>query len=376
MLGLDTAFLGVALMLGSPPGDPRGCAAEFRGWFEAARNGTLEIPEPVARRARRFRYVFVGGFRNGPMPGYFAQNAAELRAHDVPRRRIHFFFPSSRWSVDENRSAVREGLIRIAAEGSERLVVIAHSRGACDALAFALHEPQFVRDRVEALFLVQGTFGGTGLADYLLGTGEPMDGRMPRGHRVLAAAIGTLERLLLKRGGHGGLAGLSRAESRAYWRRILHEHAEAIPVVGPKVYYVASQARSSHLALFLRAMSWYLGAYYGPNDGVVAVADQSLPGLGTILGVLEAGHADLTRRSPATRVGRRSRRALIQAILMAVGRSGPAAEETPRGRTRITPSQRPGGKAARRQDPTATRTCGKAQPADDRRSDCFDCCDG
>jgi hypothetical protein len=120
------------------------------------------------------------------------------------------------------------------------------------------------------------------------------------------------------------LAGLTREESRAYWRRVLKEHAEAIPIVGPKVYYVQSRARSSHLSLFQRAMSWYLGRYYGPNDGVVAVADQSLPDLGTRLGVLEAGHADLTRRAPASRMGKRARRALIQAILMVVGRSGSA----------------------------------------------------
>jgi pimeloyl-ACP methyl ester carboxylesterase len=342
MFGLDAAFLGVALMLGGPSGGPRGCAAEFRGWFEAAVGGRLALPEPVARRARRFRYVFVGGYRTGPMPGYFAQNAAELRANGVPRRRIHFLFPSSRHGVEENRAAVREELIRIADEGPERLVVIAHSRGACDALAFALHEPQLVRDRVEALFLVQGAFGGTGLADYVLGTGEPMDGSMPPGHRRLAAVLATIERFLLNRGEHGGLAGLSREASRAYWRRVLEEHAEAIPVVGPKVYFVESRARPSRLAWFQRAMSWYLGAYYGPNDGVVAVDDQSLRGLGTRLGVLEAGHADLTRRAPASRAGRRSRRALIQAILMAVGRWGSDSEESPPGQTPDHPERAAG----------------------------------
>jgi pimeloyl-ACP methyl ester carboxylesterase len=325
MLGLDATFLGLVLMVGAPSG----CAAEFREWFEAALAGRLAIPEPVALRAQRFRYVFVGGLRTGPMPGYFAQNAAELRATGVPRHRIHFLFPSSRRGVEANRPGVRDELLRLAGKGPERLVIIAHSRGACDALAFALHDPQLVRERVEALFLVQGAFGGTGLADYLLGTGEPMDGRLPRGHRLLAALIGTIERLLLQRRGHGGLTGLSREASRAYWRRVLKEHAQAIPVVGPKVYFIESRARSSRLALFQRAMSWYLATYYGPNDGVVAVDDQSLPGLGTRLGVLEAGHADLTRRFPATRLGRRARRALIQAILMVVGRSRSAAPEMP-----------------------------------------------
>ena len=156
-----------------------------------------------------------------------------------------------------------------------------------------------------------------------------MDGRMPPVHRLLARWIGALERFLLKRGGHGGLAGLSREASRAYWRYALDEHADAIPVVGPKVYYVESRARSARLVLFQRALSWYLGAYYGPNDGVVAVDDQSLPGLGMSLGVVDAGHADLTRRFPSTRVGGRSRRALIRAILMAVGRSKAPSTATP-----------------------------------------------
>ena len=64
---------------------------------------------------------------------------------------------------------------------------------------------------------------------------------------------------------------------------------------------------------------WYLGTYYGPNDGLVALEDQSLPGLGTVLAVLDVGHTDLTRRFPAARPKHRLRNALVDAILMAVG---------------------------------------------------------
>ena len=85
--------------------------------------------------------------------------------------------------------------------------------------------------------------------------------------------------------------------------------------------YVEANAEPSHLGLFMRAMASYLGAYYGPNDGVVAVEDQTIPGLGTSLGILDAGHADLTRRFPSARMGRGPRRALIRSIVMAVGRS-------------------------------------------------------
>lgn len=51
----------------------------FREWFDAAVDDDLKIPVAIARKARSFRYVFIGGFRNERMSGYFAQNAATLR---------------------------------------------------------------------------------------------------------------------------------------------------------------------------------------------------------------------------------------------------------------------------------------------------------
>ncbi len=329
MLGLDAVLLGVALLLGGSAEPPSVTAGEFQGWFKKAARGDLAIPGPIAKRAKHFRYVFIGGIRIGRMPGYFTQNADELRSLGVPRRSIHFIYPDSRKTVEENREKVRDEILRIAGDRPERLVVIAHSRGACDALTFALHEPEFVRDHVEAIFLIQGAFGGTGLADYVLGEGEPMDDQMSRGHRYLAQGIGACVRYLVKHGKYGGLNGLTRDASRAYWSHALEAHSDAIPVVGPKVFYVEAAVQPSHLRLFMRAMAWYLGAYYGPNDGVVAVKDQSIPGLGTSLGVLEAGHADLTRRFPSAHAGRRCRRALIRSIVMAIGRSGSTSTATP-----------------------------------------------
>jgi pimeloyl-ACP methyl ester carboxylesterase len=322
MIGTQMTLLGLTLLLAGSPEPPAIASGEFRGWFEAASRGSLRVPVPVRERARGFQYVFIGGFRAERMPGYFAQNAKELRALGVPRGSIHFLYPSSHRTVDENCDAVRDAFFRIADEAPGRLVVIAHSRGACDAMAFALAHPEFVRDRVAALFLVQGTFGGSGLADYILGDGEPMDRRMPPLHRALAHLLARFERFLLHRGRHGGLEGLTREASRDYWRRALEEHSEALPIVGPKVFYVESEVRPSRLRLFQKATAWYLRTYYGANDGVVARGDQALPGLGTSLGVFDAGHADLTRKFPASRAGRRSRQALIRSIVMAVGRSG------------------------------------------------------
>jgi hypothetical protein len=187
-------------------------------------------------------------------------------------------------------------------------------------LAFALGNPKFVRDRVRALFLVQGAFGGSGLADFVAGDGPELGREMPLRYRALGQIIGRAERKRLRRGKDGGLPGLTRKASKDFWEQTLDDHPDAIPIVSPKTFYVLGEAAPSRLGLFKRTTGWYLRAIAGPNDGVVAVDDQSLPDLGTVLAVLDAGHSDLTNRFPSALGARRLRRALVQGVMMAVGR--------------------------------------------------------
>lgn len=339
MLRARALFLGVFFVLQTHAIAADPTPTEFHAWFRVAAEGKLRVPAAVERRARDFRYVFVGGFTNERMPGYFSQCEKELREHGVAPGSIHFIFPSSHNTIDENSDEVQSRFLEIGAQGPERLVVIAHSRGACDTLVFALRNESFVRDRIQSLFLVQGAFGGTGVADFLMGEGLLMDHQMPARLRVLAYALGKFESFLLHRGKHGGLSELTRTESERFWERMREEHASAIPVVAPKTFYITSQVRPSRLRLFRRAIASYLHTYYGPNDGMVLLSDQSLPGLGTDLGVLEVSHSDVTHRFPSTRAPRRLRKALVQCIIMAVGAAEDErddAAETPihRGRRR------------------------------------------
>ena len=313
----------LAGLLGGLNAPPALTPAEFQAWFDIARDGRLVIPSEVTQRAKGYRYVFVGGFASEQIRGYFAQNSKDLRAGGVPRSSIHTIFPSSRDTIEEGAETFRRALFTAASKGPERLVVIAHSRGACDALAFALNEPEFIRDHVEALFLVQGAFGGTALADYVVGEGQAMDGRMPTKFRIIAHLIGKLEQVMVHRGDHAGLSGMTRGESRPFWTRMLETHADAIPIVGPRTFFIRSGTEPSRLGRFRRAIGWYLHTYEGPNDGIVAVDDQYLPGLGTSLCVLHYGHGELTCNLGSGRIARRGRRALTDCIVMAVGRSEP-----------------------------------------------------
>ncbi|MGZ3334970.1 MAG: hypothetical protein ACXWOV_07180, partial [Isosphaeraceae bacterium] len=225
---------------------------QFRAWFDAARQGRLEIPDEVSRDACRYRYVFIGGLFNEQMPGYFLQNVKELRARGVPRTSIHLVKPGSQQTVDGNSESVRTELLAIAAQGPERLVLIGHSRGACDALAFALQNPQFVKDHIRALFLIQGPFGGTAVADYVAGEGTPMARWMPTGYRLMGQAIGRLESRLLEDGKHEAIASLNRRDSESFWKEMLRTHRAAVPAVAAKTFYVTSRTSPSHHPLFQR----------------------------------------------------------------------------------------------------------------------------
>ncbi len=320
MIGTILHLAALCAGLDAPPAVSPG---EFRAWFDAAREGTLVVPDDVARTARGFRYVFVAGFAHEQIPGYFAQNVKDLRALGVPKAAIHAIFPSSEETVEESAEAFRRRIFTIASAGTEPLVVIAHSRGACDALTFALTEPAFVRDHVAALFLVQGAFGGTALADYVVGEGHPIDEKMPEQYRTFTRVIGDIERELVRRGPHAGLPGLTRVEARAYWVRMLRQHAEAIPAIAPRTFFLRSAIDPARLGRFRRAIGHYLTTYDGPNDGIVALDDQHLPGVGTSLGVLDCGHGELTSNVESGPEARKLRRALTPSLIMTVGRTAP-----------------------------------------------------
>ena len=190
--GHDRALAILAAMVAGPTVEipPRVVApSDFQAWFESACHGALKFTRIRSPVRPRGTVRFCRGVSQRADAGLFHGGDAGASPRGVPRRSIHLISPSSRETVAGNAKWVREQFEAVADEGPEALVVIAHSRGACNALAFALENPEFVRDRVHALFLIQGPFGGTGLVDYVLGEGPPMDGRMPWRHRIVARLL-------------------------------------------------------------------------------------------------------------------------------------------------------------------------------------------
>src|SRR5262245_59081069 len=151
--------------------DEKGSA--FRSWFERQVKAPTPLPAAATAAARQYRYVFVAGFLNeGFQIGYFNENRKALVSAGVAPDAIHVVFPRSGNGVEDNVTELRRSIPELAARGPQKLVLVGHSKGAVEALALVAAEPAFVRARVQAVFLVQGAFGGSGIADYITGSGH------------------------------------------------------------------------------------------------------------------------------------------------------------------------------------------------------------
>src|SRR5690349_10206739 len=106
---------------------------DFVRYFNDHYAGTRAAP-----RARDLHYIFVAGFLNEHILGYFDDNIRELKRLGVPASRISIVRPKSDRTFEENSAELRKDLAAIFRRETDRAVVFAHSRGAVDALAFAL----------------------------------------------------------------------------------------------------------------------------------------------------------------------------------------------------------------------------------------------
>ena len=87
MLSLITVLALQVASGGAGQDGPKISDVDFRAYFDAARAGKLTIPDEAIEEARRYRYVFVAGFHNERLPGYFAENRGSFVRRECPRRR-------------------------------------------------------------------------------------------------------------------------------------------------------------------------------------------------------------------------------------------------------------------------------------------------
>lgn len=285
--------------------------AQFSAWYQAQSQPNAVFPSEAATRAKELKWVFVKGFLNEVMRvGYFSAQVSELKRLGVPSGQIRTLAPSSFQSNDANAENLFRDIETFAGDSGHKVVLVGHSRGAASLLAVLLEHAEFTRRRVEAVFLIQGAFGGSAIADYFQGEGPEPDSRIPSAYRNQFCAITTVGGALAGcLGLDTAIAEMTHRKSAERWKELLERHSLGLTELGKKVFYITGRKEPAKAAPMIRANAHYIhyscgdkpdskGNLICPNDGMLAEKDQILPGFGTPLASLRADHLDLIKPFP------------------------------------------------------------------------------
>ena len=235
--------------------------------------------------------VFVAGFMNELIPGYFTDNVDVSR--ELGAQTSTLFPPSSRSLADDVALIETE----VSAHSDRSVVLVGHSKGGAGVLLTVLQHPELVlAGRVECVIVLQGAIGGSPLADALVHV-RPL--RRPglsslttgSSHDTFKAAIQSVTERLT-------------AEERAF--------------LFSRIFYVRSAHRQSALGAEL-ALTELMLRPKGENDGLLPPEEMKLAD-GVDLGVLDADHASLTVSSFLSVTTPEERRAFTTALYREVGR--------------------------------------------------------
>ncbi len=264
----------------------------------------------IKSEASRYNYVFVAGFLNEKIPFYFKDSVTVLEELDVRKDSVLIIKPPSKHTPHENLSFIKKSLARL--DQSKPLVIIAHSKGAVEMLLYALHNPAFVKERVQAIFLVQGAYRGSPIVDYFTGKGYVCDQRISKTNCVFLASVRRLGQFIV----NDGFRSMSPVSSKLVWSRLYPNFAEIKDQIDNKIFYIRSYQDYKRQTGLLRIFGAYLSAYFGENDGLVALNEQSLAWIGKTIAVIpDAGHGDFVTDAPISAKSVSYRVAFTKALL-------------------------------------------------------------
>lgn len=280
--GMRTAALALVLLAGCASTPKPGVLSRGPAWLRA--DG--DAPSLSGRHV-----VFVAGFLNEVIPGYFVDNAEAARELGASTSTL---FPKSSGSIDDDVQLIGG---EVARHPDTPVVLFGHSKGGAAVLLTVLEHPELVLSgRVEAVVVVQGAVGGSPLADVL--------------SRVTALRNPGVRSLSTE----GARDAFDTALARL---RAEHDEAERATLFS-HIFYVRSAQADTQAAAELAPTHAVLRAK-GDNDGLVATKDMRLDE-GVDLGVLDADHAALTVSSFLAVSSRDERRQFTRVLFQEVGR--------------------------------------------------------
>ncbi len=299
---------------------------EFESWILQHLNGNFTPDQSHVERAKGYHYFFVTGFMNEilqwGLSEYFYDNIKELSRRGIPESNLYRpIYLSSSNTAEENAEDLYKIILEQAPGNQKDLVLIGHSMGAQELFLMSLKQRDFIKNRVRAVFLLQGAIGGSPIADYIAGeAGEGTLDKLSLWERwrfQFLTRPGSILRMVVQKGLHS----LTRKNAKAFWSHIQLSDEDR-QLLNSHLFYIRSKMGPNKMSDILYPIFPILGRYiflnFGENDGLVLVEDQMTCRFGTPLALLTADHADLVLRiNPATR---RMRKGLMRAIIQWVGK--------------------------------------------------------
>lgn len=258
---------------------------------------TMETQQPISSAsipsAKGLHFLFVGGFLNEGIPGYFVDNMAVVTEELGATASV--IFPKSTDNLEEDAAGIRDEVIALS-DGTQRpIVLVGHSKGGAGVVLAALKYPELVRGgRVVDVVSIQGALHGSPIADAMT---ESLP--IPLLHQTFRGLTA-----LTRKRAEGAFRSAPMATDLTAWYR---DH----------VFFVRSSESTGVVAAELQLSHAFL-TRFGPNDGLLCEQDQLLAGLGRDLGVLRADHGALTVSAPISGFTTETRRAFTRALLLEV----------------------------------------------------------
>jgi hypothetical protein len=249
---------------------------------------------------------------NERAPFYWSDAVLALEDLGIPKEQITVLFPPSKNSIDTNADFLNSKIEDI--KTNKPLVILSHSKGAGEAFAFAWKYPKYFKEKVKALFLIQGAFGGSAIADHLHSGALKVDSRMPLLNRLSLRTQFLVESLILQEF-MNGLKDLTTNEALKKQEEYKRTMTKSREEISDRILYVTSSMKNKDQSLYICNSGLYLDIYCGDNDGLVTVQNQTLNFIGKTIGHLTADHVDFAIPWPISSRGFSFRSAFVHSIL-------------------------------------------------------------
>jgi pimeloyl-ACP methyl ester carboxylesterase len=277
--------------------------------------GRGDLSQELEESAKDYHYVFVSGFLNERAPFYWHDAKKQLRNLGVRSKDITIINPNSRNTVAVNSDLLKNELLQI--ETTKPIWLISHSKGAMEAFDFAWKHPDIVLSKnIKALVFIQGTFGGSFIAEELAGE-LALGVDLPWYLRFGIEKQFNLEHFLLTfvTDHKEALLDMSPRAATKWLSHLKLQKTDLHDEINSRLFFIASSQNHDGLSLYMKNPGLYLSTYHGQNDGLVLTKTQYVPSVGKILGFVRADHVDFIGIWPVTKQPRKFRYAFMKALL-------------------------------------------------------------